>query len=208
MLRGAAKHDATPAYGPIVGALRSHLRTDPDRVRRVRAARRPPPGAASRARPGARRGDRETLREAIRCALVSISGPQGALLALDDLQWADAATLELISELAPTLDGMSLLVIGAYRSDELAREHPLRRMRNELRRTKALHEVSLSSLDEAGTAELLAAGLGDQPSKPLHPRRARPVPGPSLLRRGDRRHAVGGRAAAPRPRRPRARRRG
>jgi predicted ATPase/DNA-binding CsgD family transcriptional regulator len=167
VLCGAAKHGATPAYGPIVAALRSHLRIDPAALddcgplsEHLRLLL-PELGLAPEG------GDRETLREAIRCALLSISDARGALLVLDDLQWADAATLELISELAPTLAGVSLLIVGAYRSDELPREHPLRRMRNELRRTRALEEVSLEPLDQSGTAELLEAALGDTPSKPL-----------------------------------------
>ena len=114
-----------------------------------------------------RDGDSATLRESIRCALASIAGDDGALLALDDLQWSDAATLELLTDLAPALSELNLLVLCAYRSDELAREHPLRRTRNELRRRRSLEEISLGPLAEAGTAELVEAVLGEAPSRPL-----------------------------------------
>jgi len=167
LLRGAAHHDTTPAYGPIVAALRSHLRADPaaldacgplgEHLRLLLPELGPAPQDV----------DQGTLREAIRCALVTISTDRGALLVLDDLQWADAATLELLTELGSSLVDTEILVLGAYRSDELSREHPLRRMRNELRRTRALEEVSLNPLDEAGTSALIEHALGDQPSRPL-----------------------------------------
>ncbi|CAN5205929.1 helix-turn-helix transcriptional regulator [soil metagenome] len=167
VLRGAAGHDTTTAYGPVVSALRSHLRERPDALvgcgplgdylRLLLPELGPAPGDA----------DQATLREALRCALVVIARERGVLLALDDLQWADAATLELLTELGPTLPGTEVLVVGAYRSDELSREHPLRRMRNALRRTRALEELSLDSLDEAGTAALIEAALGDKPARPL-----------------------------------------
>ena len=40
--------------------------------------------------------------------------------------------------LAPTLDELPLLIVAAYRSDDLARSHPLRRLRHDLRRDRAL----------------------------------------------------------------------
>jgi len=167
VLRGAASQDTTPAYGPIVSALRFHLRADPqalddcgplgEHLRILLPELGPTPEGVEVA----------TLREAIRCALVAVARDRGAFVALDDLQWADSATLELLTGLAPTLDGTGVLLVAAYRSDELPREHPLRRMRNELRRTRCLDEISLDPLDEDGTAALVETALGDRPSRPL-----------------------------------------
>jgi DNA-binding NarL/FixJ family response regulator/type II secretory pathway predicted ATPase ExeA len=167
VLRGAASRDSTPAYGPVAAALRSYLRAVPaglddcgplsEHLRLLLPELGPAPEGV----------DTTTLREAIRCALVTVSRERGALVVLDDLQWSDAATLELLADLAPTLAETSLLLVGAYRSDELSREHPLRRMRIELRRRRALDEIALESLDEDGTAALLERELGDAPSRPL-----------------------------------------
>ncbi len=167
VLRGGARPGATSPYGPLVGALRSHLRAFPgsledcgplaEHLRILLPELGPPPEGS----------DGATLQEAIRCALASVADGCGALLLLDDLQWSDAATLELLAELAPTLSELRLLVIGAYRSDELAREHPLRGARNQLRRRRLLAEISLDPLGEEGTAELLATVLGAAPSRPL-----------------------------------------
>jgi DNA-binding CsgD family transcriptional regulator/tetratricopeptide (TPR) repeat protein len=166
-LRGAASRDATPAYGPVVAALRSYLREHPgglddcgplgEHLRALLPELGPAPEAA----------DTATLHEAVRCALVTAARDRGALLLLDDLQWSDAATLELLSDLAGSLPDVPLLIVGAYRSDELPREHQLRRTRTELRRRRALDEVSLAPLDEAGTAALLDRELGGTPSRPL-----------------------------------------
>jgi PAS domain S-box-containing protein len=46
-------------------------------------------------------------------------------LFLDDLQWLDAATLDLLEDLLTQPDLRHLLLIGAYRDDEVAVTHPL-----------------------------------------------------------------------------------
>jgi DNA-binding NarL/FixJ family response regulator len=167
VLRGAAQQAATSAYGPIVAALRYILRTEPtafDDCGRLRAhlgallpELGPPPDEV----------DRSTLMEALRAAVAAVADDGGALVVLDDLQWSDAATLEFLAEVAPALDGVPVLMVAAYRSDELAREHPLRRMRNELRRKRALTEVTLDRLDETGTAQVLTEVMDSAASRPL-----------------------------------------
>jgi predicted ATPase len=44
---------------------------------------------------------------------------------LDDLQWSDAASRELFERVAVTASNAALLIIGAYRTSEVARDHPL-----------------------------------------------------------------------------------
>ena len=167
VLRGAANHDTTPAYGPIVVALRSYLRVDPAGLRDCGPLASHLGKLLPELGPAPPDVDSTTLREAVRCALVSIAAEDGALVALDDLHWSDAATLEFLAELAPTLSEVPLLIVGAYRTDELAREHPLRRLRNELRRGRALVEVPLDPLDDADMAAMLEEVLGGAPSPPL-----------------------------------------
>jgi DNA-binding CsgD family transcriptional regulator/type II secretory pathway predicted ATPase ExeA len=167
VLRGAAARDSTPAYGPVVTALRSYLHVAPDGLDDCGPLGEHLRLLLPELGPAPERVDTTTLREAIRCALVKVAGDRGGLVILDDLQWSDAATLELLADLAPTLSETSLLLVGAYRSDELSREHPLRRMRIELRRKRALDEIALEPLDEAGTAALLESELGEAPSRPL-----------------------------------------
>ena len=70
-------------------------------------------------------------------------------MVLDDLHWSDDATLELLAALAEPLADLPLLVVGAYRSDGLPRDHLLRRLRHELRRGGRLDELTLAPLEPA-----------------------------------------------------------
>jgi predicted ATPase/DNA-binding CsgD family transcriptional regulator len=172
VLRGAAAHDSTPAYGPVVAALRSHLRAAPEALDECGPLREHLGLLLPELGPAPDEVETRTLQEAVRCALVGVAAERGALVVLDDLQWSDAATLELLAEIVPTLAESRLLIVGAYRSDELSREHPLRRMRTELRRRRSpaaatAAEIALEPLDEAGTAALLEGLLGEPPSPPL-----------------------------------------
>ena len=118
------------------------------------------------------------------------------MILLDDLQWSDDATLELLATLAAGLRSLPVLVIGAYRSDEIDRLHPLRGLRHHLRRERLLRELVLEPLSAAETVELAEAVLGLPISAPLGELLHAPTPGDPLLRRGAR-----GRAAHERRRR-------
>ena len=58
-------------------------------------------------------------------ALVAIARTKPLILILDDLQWADPASLDLLRHLAHDLAGRRILAIGTYRNDELQGDHPL-----------------------------------------------------------------------------------
>ena len=100
---------------------------------------------------------------------------------LDDLQWSDEATLELLAALGPMLEEMPVLAIAAYRSDGLPRDHMLRWLRNELRRGGGLDELVLAPLDRAETAQLLAAPARPSVARP-GARASRSDPGSPVLR--------------------------
>src|SRR3954454_11736682 len=167
VLRGAASSSARAPYGPLVGLLRCYLRANPhglegeSRLRPHLAILLPELGAQASA------SDRATLTEAIRCALERVAGEGQAVMILDDLQWSDEATLELLASLGEALEEMPLLLVAAYRSDGLPRDHMLRWLRNELRRGGRLAEITLAPLDAEGTEQLLAELLGGEPSRSL-----------------------------------------
>jgi DNA-binding CsgD family transcriptional regulator/tetratricopeptide (TPR) repeat protein len=166
-MRGAATPGCSP-FGPLVAALRAFLRSQPGGLgtcgplRPHLAMLLPELGDA---RPT---DDRATLFEAIRCGLTAMVALHPASILLDDLQWSDEATLEFLATLAPGLSELPLLVVACYRSDELSRVHPLRRLRDDLRREHALHELSLGALGADDTARLVEQVLG----RPASPRLA------------------------------------
>jgi ATP/maltotriose-dependent transcriptional regulator MalT len=110
-------------------------------------------------------GDQPTLHEAIRAALATLSGEWPAAIVIDDLHWADNATLDVILSLSPFLSEMSILLVGIYRSDEIPRGHPVRWLRNQLRRVQVAQEITIGPLDEGGTTAIAQAIL-EQPIAP------------------------------------------
>jgi DNA-binding NarL/FixJ family response regulator len=166
-LRGAASPSATLPYGPMLGALRAYLRGAPGGLGSCGPLQGHLALLLPELGPSVAESDRATLFEALRCALATIAAGSPVVLFLDDLQWSDDATLELLGALADPLRELPILVVGAYRSDEVPRAHPLRALRNELRRARALRELALGPLDAEGTAALAAQVLGMPPSPAL-----------------------------------------
>jgi len=81
-------------------------------------------------------------------------------LFLDDLQWLDAATLDLLEDLLTQADVQHLLLIGAYRNNEVDASHPLTRKLMEIRQAKgAVQEIVLTPLSREDLEQLLADSL-------------------------------------------------
>jgi histidine kinase len=79
------------------------------------------------------------------------------VLFLDDLQWADASSLNLFQHLLSVVGSRCLLVIGAYRDNEVGVGHPLRATLRELQNSSALvGEISLRPLEMESVQQLLA----------------------------------------------------
>jgi class 3 adenylate cyclase/DNA-binding SARP family transcriptional activator/predicted ATPase len=82
------------------------------------------------------------------------------LLVVDDLQWSDADTVELIGFLIQHAPEAPLLIAGTVRSEEVDDDHPLAVLTAGLRRDDALTEIALNRLDGDATAELAARLTG------------------------------------------------
>ena len=87
-------------------------------------------------------------------------------LFLDDLQWLDAATLDLIEDLLTQSDLRHLLLIGAYRDNELDASHPLRRKLEAIRHAGAtVQEITLAPLARDDLAQFIADALHCKPEQ-------------------------------------------
>jgi hypothetical protein len=141
----------TPPFGPwreAVVAVGARLGSDPGVL--------PPPLGSA---PG------EWRIPETAAALARWLGAAGSplLLAVEDLQWADQASLDLLRHLAPRLAGLPVLVAVTYRSDELDRSHPLWGVLPELQRAGAVR-FHLNRLSVDDVAELAACALPGAPA--------------------------------------------
>ncbi|MFC0400013.1 trifunctional serine/threonine-protein kinase/ATP-binding protein/sensor histidine kinase [Paraburkholderia rhizosphaerae] len=81
-------------------------------------------------------------------------------LFLDDLQWLDSATLDLIEHLITHPEVRHLLLVGAYRDNEVGPAHPLARTLARLRGTRGrVDEIVLAPLGLGDVGRLLADAL-------------------------------------------------
>jgi len=76
------------------------------------------------------------------------------VLVLEDLHWADEATLDVLRLLAHRIATVPALVLATYRDDELHREHPLRIVLGELATGEAIDRLKLASLSSEAVTKL------------------------------------------------------
>ena len=76
------------------------------------------------------------------------------VLVLEDLHWADEATLDVLRLLAHRIATVPALVLATYRDDELGRGHPLRIVLGELATREAVDRLKLASLSSGAVAKL------------------------------------------------------
>jgi len=119
-------------------------------------------------------GERFRLFEAVATLLVEASATAPLLLVLDDLHWADDASLLLLRHVARDSRAASLLVLGVYRQTEIASSHPLERALADLVTEQRFARQGLVGLDESGVAAMIEPHVGERdaivPARHLHAR--------------------------------------
>jgi predicted ATPase/signal transduction histidine kinase/ActR/RegA family two-component response regulator len=87
-------------------------------------------------------------------------------LFLDDLQWLDSATLEFLEHLITHSEALSLLLVGAYRDNEVGPSHPLTGTLESIRKAGArVHEIVLAPLGLDDVGRLIADTLHCEPER-------------------------------------------
>jgi predicted ATPase/class 3 adenylate cyclase len=81
------------------------------------------------------------------------------VLFMDDLQWSDVPTLNLLARLATARDVGHLLIVGAYRDNAVDTTHPLMVTLDQLRKVRDVVELRLQPLASAAVDELVADTL-------------------------------------------------
>ncbi len=99
-------------------------------------------------------GSRARPYEVASALLEELRGGAAAIVVMEDLQWADEATLDVLRLLSRRVDGVSALVIATYRDDELANTHPLRFLLGEIPRQESVCRIKVQRLSAAAVADL------------------------------------------------------
>ena len=171
---GCYELEAATPYLPFIEALRTwvHAASDDD----IRAAVGTSGGELARLAPelAARIGpfpdspelsapeQRLRLFDGVARCLFRLAESDGLLLFIDDLQWADQASISLLHYLVRLVARERVLLLGCYRDTELDRARPLAEALDDWNRQRAAVRIHLSRLDASGTAAMLAVLLGDE----------------------------------------------
>ncbi len=166
--------EANLAYGPFIEGLRG-LNLKADSLKKIpgsslsEAARLLPELAPSRPNlpapppldsPGAQARFFESLSQVL--LTICGSGPAG-LLFIDDLQWLDGASLELLTYLVRRLRGRPLCILGTWRSEQVGANHRLRALLAEAQRAGTATLIHLSGLGRDAVQELVQAAHSSSP---------------------------------------------
>ena len=101
--------------------------------------------------------DQAALVAEVRGFFAELAATRPALVLLEDLHWADPASLDLLRHVAPWLGRWSILLVVTYRDDELTRHHPFAQQLPALAREANGFRLDLRPLDTHGLRSLVAS---------------------------------------------------
>jgi class 3 adenylate cyclase len=168
---GACPESTGAPYQPWIAALSYVVSHAPDEVvdglRPVHAAAlrsllpavrdRIPVGEVVDADPDT---ERYLLLEAVIELLARMSNHQQLTVVLDDLHWADAATLGVLRHIVAASAPLRVAILATYRDSDITRGHPLTSLLAELRRQPTVTRLDLAGLDDVEIIELMEAAAG------------------------------------------------
>lgn len=174
--------EAALAFGPVIAGLRVLLgKAGSNRLASIPAqwlvettrlvpeiiSQRPDlPPVPSLDSPGAQSRFFEGIRQVL---LAACAGERPGILFFDDLQWADTATLDLLTYLVRRLDGWPICLVLAWRNDQTSSSQRLQPMLAEAQRLGLATVLSLSRLSQTEVKELVRSAIHPQEDSPLYP---------------------------------------
>ncbi len=177
VLAGRCYEEMLIPHQPFAEALRHYVAACPPAEltvqvasRRLELAALVPELASAGAAPQRHRGaeqERFRLFEAVASLLSEVALARPTILMLDDLHWADEASLLLLRHVVRAIETSPLLVLGTYRKTELDPRGYLAITLAELRRARALHELELEGLREREVAALIRDQSGNAAPEPF-----------------------------------------
>jgi class 3 adenylate cyclase/tetratricopeptide (TPR) repeat protein len=156
-----------PPFSPFTEALREYARVAPSDE--LRGMVGPDAGVLARLVPEVREGlpdtpepaplqaegERYRLLEAVSNSLGRLASIRPVVLVLDDLHWADDATIAMLRHVSREGRRQRLVLLCTYRDVELDDRHPLSAVLAALRRETVFQRVALAGLATAAVGELL-----------------------------------------------------
>src|SRR5438477_916115 len=109
---------------------------------------------------------REQLFKATHAFLAGVQGAKPLLVVLDDLQWADDATVVLLRDLAERVNGSRMVVLGTYWDSELDSGRPFSTAVSRLVKRRRAQRIPLGRLTDHDVERILA-GLAEAPLDPV-----------------------------------------
>ena len=106
--------------------------------------------------------------------LHALAAQQPLLILLDDLHWADAASINLLFYLGRELAGSSILILGSYRPEEVfvgrnRQRHPLEKVITEFKRQFGEVWADLDKTEDADSYDFVESYLDTEPNKLSQP---------------------------------------
>jgi DNA-binding SARP family transcriptional activator len=152
------------AYAPFVEALRAALSENESATRaaalpavvQTDAARLLPELAPDAVRAPEAPGSQARFFDAITALVFALTRNRvPGILFMDDAQWLDDASLELLAFLVRRLRRVPLCLLLAWRGEEIADDHPLRRLYADARRAQYAEWIELTRLERGPVQELI-----------------------------------------------------
>jgi DNA-binding CsgD family transcriptional regulator len=147
--RGACLEYAPSPMGPVADIL-ADLEAE---------GRAPAASAGLAAATGDGAADKRRLFERVAATLRAAGLREPFVMIIDDAHWSDTVTLELLHFLIGTLDDVRVLIVVAYRTDELTEKHGLSTLIGRAARARSVQRIELQPLSQAHIRELIDATL-------------------------------------------------
>ena len=171
VLAGRCKEDRGVAFAPFTEALRHYLAAASEALPAWAATElaRLLPELAPETTPvqGEPQDARHRLFEAVAATIGTAARTAPVLLVVEDLHWADDASLGMLAHVIETVGWAPLLVAGSFRHDGDEAGPRLRALLDEVRRERRLEQVTLAGLPVSEVDDLVATWLGEAPPPKL-----------------------------------------
>jgi DNA-binding CsgD family transcriptional regulator len=165
---GSCLQYAKSPFGPLIDALRL-LHLDDSTALECSAHLRPTlgrlfPELGEPAPPLSSADDTDKLRQfnALANVLDRLGDKRPTTMVIEDLHWADAATMDFLKHMARLVGTSCLCIVATYRGDELKRGHAFRSVLGKIEREPFVWRIELEPLSDEAMQILIASAVDDR----------------------------------------------